>query len=176
MRKWRKKGFMYAIVVVLVVWPIFQVVHLLGKPSPVERPDKLLYQVSLFQMELLGSYLQTGTKSQTTDGLNALRQAVYSAQFAHDHLILAYGEARLTKLDSLSDLMQYILRLQVGGGRQLRADESQALNDVNNQFAVLYDAYSKLLSSGGDIVSSQNSRLQEADKSISLLLKRKLLQ
>ncbi|UUZ89474.1 hypothetical protein LJK87_25480 [Paenibacillus sp. P25] len=47
---------------------------------------------------------------------------------------------------------------------------------MNRQFADLYDAYGKLLSSGGDIVESQNIRLEKADKSITDLLKKKLLQ
>ncbi|UUZ84384.1 hypothetical protein LJK88_12185 [Paenibacillus sp. P26] len=176
MRRWKRIWLLYAFVGVLIAWPLIQTIHLLGKDAPVERADKLLYQVSLFQMELLGSYLQTGNKSQNTDALNALRQAVYSAQYTHEHLVMAYGESKLAKLESLPSLMQYILRLQVGGARRLKPEEAAVLGDVNRQFADLYDAYGKLLSSGGDIVESQNIRLEKADKSITDLLKKKLLQ
>ena len=40
----------------------------------------LLYQVSLFQMELLKSYLEEAAQSKDTEGLDAVGQALYSAE------------------------------------------------------------------------------------------------
>ncbi|WP_163858807.1 S-adenosylmethionine decarboxylase [Paenibacillus elgii] len=176
MKRFRKKLFMYLIVAVLIIWPVLQIAELIGRKAPPEKAEKLLYQVSLFQMELLGSYLQETGKLKDTEALSALRQAVYSASFAHDHLALAYGDSSLAKLDSLAQLMQYLLRLQVGGSRPLRAEEAQTLGDVSKLYTDLYEAYAKLMSSGADIVGSQNDRLMKSDKAIADLLRKKLLQ
>ncbi|WP_284637847.1 S-adenosylmethionine decarboxylase [Paenibacillus silviterrae] len=175
MRNHRKKWFMYAILALLIVWPISQIVGMLQTDAHREEADKLLYKVSFFQMELLGSYLQDAGVVRDTESLAALRQSLYTANYTHDHLVLAYGESALTKLESLSQLMQYILRLQIGGQRPLKTDELQTLSEVNRLYADLYDAYGKLLS-GGDIVSSENTRLAKADKAIAELLKKKQLQ
>jgi hypothetical protein len=175
MRNARKKWMMYFIVAILIMWPVVQITQLLAGDDRREDADKLLYKVSAFQMELLSSYLQDTAKTRDTESLTALRQSLYTAHFTHDHLVLAYGESNLTKLESLNQLMQYILRLQIGGQRPLKSDELQALAEVNKQFTELYDAYTKLLS-GSDIASSQNTRLEKVDQSITELLKKKQLQ
>ncbi|TVY11882.1 S-adenosylmethionine decarboxylase [Paenibacillus cremeus] len=176
MRRVRKKLFMYLIAALLIGWPIIQMVEMVVHHEPQENAEKLLYQVSFFQMELLGSYLTESVKISNTDGFNALRQSVYSAQFAHDHLSSAYGESHLPRLDSLAQLMQYLLRLQIGGGRPLKTEEQQTIAEVNRQYAEIYDAYGKLVTSSGALVSSQADRMAKADKAISELLKKKLLQ
>lgn len=166
---------MYVIIMILILWPLIQITQMLSRDGHREDADKLLYKVSAFQMELLSSYLQDTAKTRDTESLTSLRQSLYTAHFTHEHLVLAYGESSLTKLESLSQLMQYILRLQIGGQRPLKSDELQTLSEVNKQFTELYDAYTKLLS-GSDIVSSQNSRMIKADESIIELLKKKQLQ
>ncbi|MBE1443496.1 S-adenosylmethionine decarboxylase [Paenibacillus sp. OAS669] len=174
--KRKRKWIMYAILVFFVVWPVYQIIGMIGAHSEKQDAGKLLYQVSLFQMELLSSYLHDIEKVKDTEGLNPLRQAIYTANFTHQHLVLAYGEDQLTPLESLSQLMQYVLRLQIGGQRPLKGEEVQALLEVRKQFDDLYDAYGKLLSSRGDVVGSQNQRLQKDDKMVNELLRKKLLQ
>ncbi|CAG7648004.1 S-adenosylmethionine decarboxylase [Paenibacillus allorhizosphaerae] len=176
MRKLKKKLWIYGIVAILIGWPLVQMIGMLTHEKPQEKAEKLLYQVSFFQMELLGSYLTESAKATNTGALNALRQAVYSAQFVHQHLTMAYGSNELSKLESLSQLLQYMMRLQIGASRPLKSDEQQLFMDINMQFADIYDAYSKLMSSRGDVVGSQNDRLVKADKAISDLLRKKLLQ
>ncbi|CAG7630902.1 hypothetical protein PAESOLCIP111_03242 [Paenibacillus solanacearum] len=176
MRRLKKKLWLYAILILLIGWPVIQMIGMLTSDKPREKAEKLLYQVSFFQMELLGSYLTESAKATNTGALNALRQAVYSAQYVHEHLTMAYGASELSQLESLSQLLQYLMRLQVGASRPLKPDEQQLFLDINAQFAEIYDAYSKLMTSRGSVIGSQNDRLVKADKTISDLLKKKLLQ
>lgn len=176
MKRFRKKIFMYIILILLIAWPLTQMVEMLTANRASAKPEVLLYQVSLFQMELLNSYLLDSGKFKNTDSLNALRQAVYSAQFAHDHLVQAFGEAKLAKLESLGEILQYLLRLQIGGERPLKSDEIQTMVEVGKQFNEMYEAYGKLLSTTGGVVDSQNARLSKSDQSVTELLKKKLLQ
>jgi hypothetical protein len=163
-------------VVLLVGWPVYHIYAMLLGHSQKQDAGRLLYQVSLFQMELLGSFLHDMDKLHDTDGLNPLRQAVYTANFAHEHLVLAYGDKEVTPLYGLSQLMQYVVRLQIGGQRPLKADEVQTLSEVQKQYADLYEAYGQLMSPQNSIVGSQNDKLVKSDKLITELLRKKLLQ
>ncbi|MCZ8519112.1 MULTISPECIES: S-adenosylmethionine decarboxylase [Paenibacillus] len=174
MKRTRKKWFMYTVVALLILWPLLQIAELLGAKAPQEPAEKLLYQVSLFQMERLNSYLLESTESQNTEELNALRQALYSAQFAHGHLALAYGEEEMSPLSSLQTLMQYLLRLQVGGSRPLKPDELQTLAAAGRLYGELYASYGELVSSNGSIAGSKNDRMAEADEALTEFLKKKL--
>ncbi|WP_312886597.1 S-adenosylmethionine decarboxylase [Paenibacillus foliorum] len=173
----RRKLLLYAFLFFLVCWPLYSINSIITS-SHSERQDagKLLYQVSLFQMELLGSFLHDANQTQGTEGLDMLRQAIYTANFTHEHLVLAYGQDELIPLGGLTQLMQYVVRLQIGGQRPLKADESQTLDQVRKQYADLYDAYGKLMSADHKIVSSQNERLIKTDKAMTELIKKKLLQ
>ncbi|TBL81872.1 S-adenosylmethionine decarboxylase [Paenibacillus thalictri] len=165
----------YILIGLFAVWTVVQVAGAFHGTSEKGDPGKLLYQVSLFQMELLGSYLHDTDKTAAAAGsLNELKQVLYSASFTHEHLVMAYGEDQLTPLQSLGQLQQYLIRLQIGGQRPLKPDESQTLLEVNKQYNELFDAYGKLFSSGGSVIGSQNDRLVKADKAISELLKKKL--
>ncbi|OXM86936.1 S-adenosylmethionine decarboxylase [Paenibacillus rigui] len=171
----KRRLLLYGILVFLVIWPVYQIYEMAAGHAEKEDAGKLLYQVSLFQMELLGSFMQDADKKDT-GALNDLRQALYTANFTHEHLVLAYGEDQLTPLSGLSHLMQYVIRLQIGGNRPMRSEESQAMLEARKLFAEMYDAYSKLLSSHNEIVASQNERLIKADKAMQELLRKKLLQ
>jgi hypothetical protein len=141
-----------------------------------EKQDagKLLYQVSLFQMEILGGFLYNIDKMKDTESLNPLQQAIYTATYTHAQLVLAFGAKDLAPLPGLSELMQYMLRLQVGGQRPLKSDEVQALVEVRKQFSMMFDAYSKLLTSYNDINPSQSLLLAKSDKAIMDLLRKKM--
>ncbi|MFE5320176.1 S-adenosylmethionine decarboxylase [Paenibacillus sp. NPDC056579] len=166
----------YVIVAFLIIWPLYQIIGMVRGHSETEDAGKLLYQVSLFQMELLSSSLHDVDKAKDTNSLNPLRQAVYTASFTHEHLVQAYGAKKLRPLEGLSQLMQYLLRLQIGGQRALKGEEVQTLTESRRLFEEIYDAYGKLMSSGGSMVSSQNNRLVKADKEMVELLRKKLLQ
>ncbi|PZE19953.1 S-adenosylmethionine decarboxylase [Paenibacillus xerothermodurans] len=172
----KAKFFTYILILFLLGWPAYQIYGMLNQPSHKEDAGKLLYQVSLFQMEMLGSFLHDMDKAQDTGRLDALRQAIYTANFTHEHLVLAYGEEEVAPLRGLSQLMQYVVRLQIGGQRPLKAEEAQTLAEVRHHYAELYEAYRKLMSPRNQIVASQNEKLAKTDKAVADLLRKKLLQ
>ncbi|MEK3720914.1 S-adenosylmethionine decarboxylase [Paenibacillus sp. FSL H8-0034] len=174
--KRKRRLVLYLLLIFLLGWPLYQIYAMAQGTTEKQDAGKMLYQVSLFQMELLSSYLQNIDKVKDTESLNALRQAVYTANFTHDHLVLAFGDPALTTLAGVPELMQYMLRLQVGGQRSLRSDEVQTLVEVYKQFSIFFDAYGKLLSSRLDINSSQSAIMAKADQAISELLRKKMQQ
>jgi hypothetical protein len=172
----KRKWMLYMLLLFLLAWPMYQIYGLMHGYSEKQDAGKLLYQVSLFQMELLGSFLQNIDKTKDTEGLNSLRQAIYTANFTHEHLVLAYGDKELTPLKGLPQLMQYVLRLQIGGQRALKSEEAQTLLEIRKLFSDLYEAYVKLLSPSYTIIGSQNVALIKADKAINELLLKKMQQ
>jgi tRNA splicing endonuclease len=127
-------------------------------------------------MEMLSNYLQQTSGIQDTGGLDALKQSLYSASYTHERLVQAVGMDHLVPLASVNQLMQYILRLQVGGHRPLKAEEKQALQDSAAQFQDIYAIYEDLMTSGGSIISSQNEKLRKKDEALSDMIHKKLLQ
>lgn len=160
----------------LVFMPVYQLSGLLHAKESRQDAAHLLYQVSLFQMELFNSYLQDPAALQDTSRLNVLKQAAYSASYAHEKLVMAMGEDQLTSLRSLPRLMQYILRLQIGGNRPLKPEEIGTLREAGEYSRQMYDVYSHLLSSGDAVYSSQNNELKKLDREMDELLGKKLLQ
>ncbi|NEW04471.1 hypothetical protein GK047_00340 [Paenibacillus sp. SYP-B3998] len=137
----------------------------------------LLFQVSLFQMELLNSYLEEARKMKDTAELNAIKQALYSAAYTHERLVLAVGgNEHLNSMSSLTQLMQYIQRLQIGGERQLKPDEIQTLQETANQYKDMYQLYEKIMASSGGVISSQNVKLTELNDALTIKIHKKMLQ
>jgi hypothetical protein len=172
-----RKALIYGIVLFLVTWPVYQVINMLGSHKEDHNATHLLYQVSLFQFELLNSYLGEAGKIKDTAELNVIKQALYSAGYTHERLVLAVGGNKyLTSLNSHTQLMQYIQRLQIGGERQLRSEEIQILQESANQYKTIYQVYEKIMASNGDILSSQNAKLTELDSALTTLIRKKMLQ
>ncbi|SDN57470.1 hypothetical protein SAMN04487897_103216 [Paenibacillus sp. yr247] len=176
-QKMVRKTVIYSIVLFLIIWPVYQLTQMLGHHKEEHDATHLLYQVSLFQMELLKSYLEESAQSKNTDALDASKQALYSAGYTHERLVLAAGGSEyLTPLDSMTQLTQYLQRLQVGGVRALKPDELQTLKEAGLQYKSIYDIYEKIMASNGDIVSSQNTKLAELDRNLTAFIRKKLLQ
>jgi hypothetical protein len=163
-----------SLLLVLIGWSLFQIYGMGHSSIEKQNAGKLLYQVSLFQMEILGGFLYNVDKMKDTESLNPLQQAVYTATYTHAQLVLAYGADDLAPLPGLSELMQYMLRLQIGGQRPVKADEVQTLIEVRKQFSLMFDAYSKMLNSFNEIDSSQSDLMAKADKVIMDLLRKKM--
>ena len=155
---------------------IYQIYDLKQSHSVSNDATRLLYQVSLFQMELLYSHLNEAGRWQTTSQLNALKQAVYSASYTHERLMLALGKSDLSVLDSLTQLMQYIMRLQIGGERELTPEEQKTFQDMKERFKGLYEDYGKLLAPDETLIPSQYEKLLRLDAELAKLLRKKQLQ
>jgi hypothetical protein len=168
--KWRQ----YLFIAVLAAWPLYSLFSAAAGSHGKEDAAKLLFQVAQFQMEVLGSYMVDMDQKKSTGDLDALKQALYSAQFTHERLVLAIGEESLGQMDSLKQLQQTILRMQIGSVRPLKPEELQLFAEVKPHFAQMFEAYGKLWSSGSAMVPSQQKKLAEEDKALALLLKKKL--
>lgn len=174
-KRWFRRLLVYLIMACMAAWPIYQLAGWYDAKKTKADAVSLLYQVSLFQMELLSSSLNEAAKAKDTDQLNALKQAAYSANYTHERLTMAVGEDRLEKLDSVPELLQFILRLQIGGGRTLKPEESSALQEFGKLYKDLFKAYGELVSSDGHFLSSRSEKVKKADKAMADLLKKNQL-
>jgi hypothetical protein len=170
------KSILIVFMAVMVGWPAYQLYD--GYKIHTERHEAvyLLYQVALFQMEMLNRYLDEVGQNADSGGLDGLKQAAYSAAYTHERLVLASGKEHLTELQSLPGLLQFILRLEIGGKRPLGADESLAIRDLNKLFKNFYAEYAKLFSSDKNFIPSQNEKLAKTDRAMADLLRKKRLE
>ena len=171
---WRKFG-VWIVVFVLIIWPIYRIYGYLNQHTGSYNASVLLYQVAQFQIELLNSSLTEAAKAQDTRGLDSLRLSAYSANYTHERLVLAVGEGKLTPLHSIDQLVQYVLRVQIGGARALRPDEKETLAKAGQIFKDIFEGYGKLLSSSGKPLASHNDELAKFDEELAELLKKRLL-
>ncbi|NOV04049.1 hypothetical protein GC097_29160 [Paenibacillus sp. LMG 31457] len=172
-----RKAILYSVVLFLMIWPVYQLSQMLGHHKEEHDATHLLFQVSVFQMELLKSNLEEAAQSKTTDELDGSKQALYSAGYTHERLVLAAGGADyLTPLSSMTQLTQYVQRLQIGGERALKPEELQTLKEAGLQYKSMYEVYEKIMASNGDIITSQNTKLAELDRNLTAFLRKKLLQ
>ncbi|MVP00509.1 hypothetical protein [Paenibacillus lutrae] len=160
----------------LLAWPLTSLYGYATRHEDNPDAERLLYQVSLFQIELLNRFLQDSAQPMDTRQLDSLKQTLYSASYTHERLVLALGKDNVNPLHSLPLFMQYILRLQIGGERALKAEEKNVLQEAAKLFAGLHEAYGKLMASSGSIVSSQSKTVSEIDEKLNSLLEKKLLQ
>lgn len=172
---WRKLG-VWMILAVLIGWPLYRIYGYLSQSASSYDATLLLYQVAQFQVELLNSSLSEASKAGTTDELDSLRVTAYSANFAHERLVMAVGKERIANLHSIQQLVQAVIRLQIGGDRALKPEEKEAFVQAEKLFKPMYEGYGKLLTSSGKPVSSQNDKLKKLDAELDELLRKRILQ
>lgn len=164
----------YACMAVLVAIPIIQLYDWYGEKREKGDAVELLYQVSGFQMELLAGYMNEAGRAKDTEQLNGLRQAAYSANFTHERLSMALGRDELEKLESVNELLQWMVRLQIGGQRALKPEETQTLQEAAKLFKPFYDEYGKLMTNGR-YVSSQGDKIMKIDHELAELIRKRQL-
>jgi len=175
--RWGKKLLLYAVLALLLAGAVRQLVHVAGARPEAQDAGYLLYQVTLYQIELLNSNASDAAAASDTKELLPLKMALYAAAYAHERLVLAEGgETKLAPLESLPLLQQYVERLQVGGSRPLKDEEQVTLQTVAAQLRGLYGVYAELMSSSHAVLSSKNEALHKADVELSALVRKKLLQ
>lgn len=171
----RQKLLLAALLLVLIGWPIRGIVGYLGQGAGGHDAPMLLYQVALFQMELLGSAAAEAAQADSTRQLDALRLSAYSANFTHERLVLAVNDKAFVKLASVGELVQVALRLQIAGDRPLKSEEKAVLSKAAPSVQAIVEGYSKLLRASGKPVPSQNERLAKLDQELTELLHKGLL-
>lgn len=159
-----KKMTLYFILFLMVLWMVNQLIQVMFPGEATQDAEKMLYQVSLFQLELLNNALHEASISAwSTEQLNTLKQAAYAANYTHERYRQAIGPSKLTSLESLKELIQFVLRLQIGGYRELKELDREAIREVSEAYRELYESYAHLLSRNGSMNSSQNNELSRID-------------
>jgi hypothetical protein len=161
----------------LIVWPLYQIYKEFNAHSEQKNGVHLLYQVTLFQMELLNSALADSAAWTETQQLNILKQAAYSVNYTHERFTVLIGIDKLAALQSVSRMMDYIGRLQIGGNRLIEPEEKQSFQDAGKLYKQLYEAYNHLMASNAvDIATAQNAKIKKLDRTLSDFFSKKLLQ
>jgi hypothetical protein len=160
--------------VILLVMPAWQFKDWLKTRQDKDQATLLLYQVTSFQMELLGSSLNEASRITTAETLNEWKRSAYSALYAHERLSLAAGHGLPSKLESLDVLLQWIQRVQVSGERPLSKEEAELVQGIAKSYKPLMEAYGGLVDRDGGLNSSSANKLKKADSELAELVRKKL--
>jgi len=164
MRK-RARALLWAAVCLMAGVTIFQWASAFGgSKEEAADPAEMLFEASLFQMELLASHAAEAARAASTGDLNGLKQAAYSAEFIHERLRRTRSGA-IPELASVTELLEWIVRLQIGGERRLRPEENEKLSAAAPYFAELHEAYASLGRSGREGAAAAE-RVKKADEQI----------
>lgn len=146
-----------------------------GREQAPADARRMLYETSLFQVELLAGHAAEAARASSTGDLDGLKQAAYSVQFTHERLAMAVG-AGMPALDGVPALLDWIVRLQIGGERRLKSEEAERLAAAAPSIAELYDAYTELFGAGkgeiGKPAAAAGERIRKADGELSSILER----
>ncbi|CAM3501160.1 hypothetical protein [Marinicrinis lubricantis] len=162
-----KRTFILVVTALVIGYPAYQILTVMDQEEHREDAVLMLYQVSLFQMEMLRGALVDSENARTTSDLEALKQSLYSAGYVHERFRLAVGSGNLGKLDFPERMQQYILRIQIGGERKLEDRELQPFIETSKIYEGMFETYRQLMSSSKEVYRSQNERLQELDQELS---------
>ncbi|MCJ8013814.1 hypothetical protein MUG84_18980 [Paenibacillus sp. KQZ6P-2] len=135
--------------------------------------EQMLYEVSLFQMQVLNTSLMDAAHSGNTSDLNALKLAAYSAAYTHDRLVNSVGGDKLYPFPAIGGLVDVITSWQIGGNRPLSESEKELLGSYSELFSGAVQSYQQLLSESGHVISSQNDELEKTGKQLAALMKGK---
>ncbi|WJH32510.1 hypothetical protein N6H14_19345 [Paenibacillus sp. CC-CFT747] len=174
-RKHNGRWLIIVVLAVLVGWPVYQLADWYKNVTSRHDASYSLFEVSLFQMELLNSTLREAATAQDTGQLDTLKLAAYSAQFTHERLAAAMEEEGLADLASLPQLQQVLLRLQIGGRRTLKPEETQLIGEAAELFQRLYEEYGGLMGPNHRLIPSKNDKVRKFDKELQELLRKKPL-
>ncbi|GIO34726.1 MULTISPECIES: S-adenosylmethionine decarboxylase [Paenibacillus] len=173
----KRRGFrdllFLGLMVVLVGLLVIQGYRMLRPQTEHADAGRMLYEVSLFQMQVLNTSLLDAADSGDTNGLNALKLAAYSAAFTHDRLANALGRNNLYAFPALGGLVDAITSWQIGGNRPLREEEKELLREYGGLFSGALQSYQQLLSESGHVISSKNDELKKTGKQLAELVKGK---
>jgi hypothetical protein len=137
----------------------------------------LLHQVVIFQLELLSGAFTESANLQSTQELNVLKRAAFSVEYTHERFLLSLGSGKAAALHSMTRLLDYILRLQMGGDRLLKPEEIKVLQEVGKLIQQVSQDYAKLMASYEDrVISSENNKIIKTDQAIVELINEKLLE
>jgi hypothetical protein len=169
---------LFIVVVMLMLgWIFNSLYHLFYTPSEQQNGSHLLYQIVLFQFEIMNSTLADITNLKSTQQLKVIKQAAYSVDYTHERFLISLGSNKTVELVSMKRMMDYILRLQIGGDRPLKPEETQVFVNTGILYKQLYEEYAKLMiNPNSGIIASQNAKIHKLDQALADIFSRKLLQ
>jgi len=126
---------------------------------------RMLYEASLFQVELLAGHASEASRASTTGELDGLKQSAYSVEFTHGRLAQAAGDG-VPELRSASALVELLVRFQIGGERRLKPEEAERLAAASPFITELYDGYAALFGEDGRLDAAAAERIRAADERI----------
>lgn len=163
-----------ALALFMLVMPLWQLADWYKTKGERNHTLGLLYQVSAFQMELLGSTLGEAGQVKSAGQLNEWRQSAYAAGYVHDRLSEAVGKEELPKLEAPEALVQWILRIQIGGDRPLRQEEAELLKETAKRFQAVAEPYRGFMDGSGGIAEGKLSQLVKADRELAEWIRKRL--
>jgi hypothetical protein len=171
------QNFIVLLAALMLGWTLNSVYQVVHSPEQKQNDSHLLYQIVVFEIEMLNSTLTDLPNWNNTQQLTVLKQMAYAVDYTQERFLISLGAGKLVELNSLKRLMDYIQRLQIGGDRLLKTEEIQVLADTSLLFKQLYEEYIKLmLTNESGIKASQNAKIHKVDQVITDIFSRKLLQ
>ncbi|MEC0241602.1 hypothetical protein P4H66_17425 [Paenibacillus dokdonensis] len=174
MRRRRSRDLLFAgLILLLLTILVYQGYRMMRPQAGHADAEKMLYEVSLFQMQVLNTSLMDASDSENTSQLNALKLAAYSAAFAHDRLVNSLGKDKVYSFSAIGDLVDALTTWQIGGNRPLSEVERELLVKYSELFSGAVSSYQQLLSESGHVISSKNDELEKTGKQLATLIKGK---
>lgn len=149
----------------ILVWSLYSIFNQSPKQYQADSATMLLYEVSLFQLELLNNRINYTDEFSNDSSVELLKQAVYAVQFTHERLSIAM-EYQLPDLKGLDKMMEYIIRLQIGGIQTFNEEAKAVLFEASELIDHMYEHYSHLISSRGQIIKSSKTELINYDEQL----------
>ena len=166
------KALLWSVVIGLALVTLVQwIMAFGGGEEPTADAKRMLFEASLFQVELLAGHAAEAASAATTGELDGLKQAAYSVEYTHARFASAVGEG-VPELRSAGVLMEMLVRLQIGGERKLKPAEAEQLAAAAPYVSELHDAYAELYGEGGGVDRAAAERIRLADEEIAAILER----
>lgn len=152
----------WLILLILLLLPVYRLMDGGRGKEPDPQAAYYLFQVSCLQMETLAGRLAQGGEEKNLD---SLKEAAYALQFTHDRLKRLYAGQNMVSLDSLPEMMAYFTGLELGEDKEAESARG-VFPELGNRYAEMAEAYGKLLTTSGRVVSSGNEKVKELDRSL----------
>ncbi|MEC0372347.1 hypothetical protein [Paenibacillus chibensis] len=169
-RKLRDLLFLGLIVLLLIVLA-YQAYRMMRPQSGHADAEQMLYEVSVFQIQVLNTSLLDAAHMNNTGELNALKLAAYSAAYTHERLVKSLGMNKLYSFPAIDGLIDLITTWQIGGNRPLSDAEKELIGKYSELFSNVVLPYQQLLSENGKVIASQDDQLEKTGKQLADLVK-----
>jgi len=160
------KALLWSVIIGLALVTLVQwVAASRGGEEPKADARRMLFEASLFQVELLAGHAAEAASAGSTGELDGLKQAAYSVEYTHARFADTVG-GEMPELRSVGVLLELLVRLQIGGERKLKPEEAELLASTAPYFSELHDAYALLYGEDGGTNSAAAERIRAADEEI----------